>query len=194
MTHTAPTPTPEMRAKDDAIYADWLASVESLEAFENHRRSHASRGGHMAGFKALDKDSATLIIEMGRLANHNRALLDVARHVIARSNPHASEREWAARAFEAAAEALAKDWDDVEKRSGPESYRHRDCVRPYRLDEKIDVLTTLGLITNKTSVVGLGWCASRFYREWTYPSGYHAVMPPAVRDWAARRERERAGK
>ncbi len=186
MTTSTPTPTSadEHAAKLDGAYATWIAGVESLDAFEWAAQSHASRGGHAAGFKARDEDSAKLIVAMGELAVWNRALLDVARAVIGRTNPHASTREWAAQAFYAARTALAAGFDDVQRRSGPEPYRYSDRKRAFRVDEIVAVLETIRLLTSEGTSPSLGWCARRFY-ETAIVNAYPVRMPPAVRRQAS---------
>ena len=168
------------QARLDQAYADWLDDVDTLKVFDYAIASHAGRGGFVAGFKSRDEDAAKLIVMMGELAQDNPALLDVARAVIAKTNPHTSVREFAVQAFRAARDVLEGVYDDVTKRAGPEPFRYKDCLRPYRRHEKVAVLETLRLAIDNGCVPSLGWCVRRFYREGP-PERYPYRMPPAVR-------------
>lgn len=184
------TPARDLTPEQALAYQRWLDQVVSLEAFTLAEQSHASRRGITCRFKAEDEDSARLIVAMGELASEHRPLIPVARAIIAGVNPHTSTAEWCAQAYRAARDALARGFDDVTKRSGPEPYRFKDCQRAYMVHEKVAVLATLRLLIDPYD--GLGWVVEHFYAT-PAPNGYtpRAPRPIAARLEAVARERAR---
>ncbi len=151
----------EQTARLEAAYAHYLIDLDSLALFGFAERSQASRQGFTRGtgwMKAPDADTARLIAVCGKLATR-APLMPVALAVLRAVNPHASRAEWGAKLFAAAREALSVDYDDVERRSGPEAYRLSECRRPYTRREKL--LTLELLATLMDSYTGIGWCAEK---------------------------------
>lgn len=152
---------------DDKIYAKYIEELDSLKLFEYAERSEAGRQHCARGrawMKVPDRWTANLIVVMGRMVHHYPSLLDVALAVVRNVNPHSSVVEWQAKKFAAAREVLAGKYDDVERRSGPESFRYSDCVRQYTREEKLVVLEVLRSFTD-SSVPGMGWCAQKLAEE-----------------------------
>lgn len=150
----------------DATYERYKWELDALELFRYAERGHRSSGSSMRGtgwMKQIDQETGKLMVAMGRLVATRRTLLDVAMAVLRSVNPHSSRAEWEAKLFESAREALSHDYDDVERRSGPESVRQRDCVRPYSREEKLIVLETLASLCR--SWIGVGWAAQRLADE-----------------------------
>lgn len=155
-------------AAQEAAYARYVECLESGKAFQNHEQSAASSTFMQRGtgwMKAADESTGALIVSLGKMAKAYRALMPVALAVIRNVNPHAARGEWEARLFASAREELAKGFDDVEKRSGPERYRFSECERPYTTKEKFVVLEVLAAHCRRGCVPGIGWCGQRFAGE-----------------------------
>jgi len=151
----------------DPAYERFLGDLDSLRSFDYAERSQLGRGQYVTRgrgwMKQHDRASAGAIVVLGQMAQRHYALLDVALAVISAMNPHASIAEWNARLFSSAREVLRREYDDVEKRSGPEPFRHSECVRPYTRAEKLLVLETLRSLTDEW--MGPGWAAQRAAQE-----------------------------
>jgi hypothetical protein len=155
-----------MAAPDyDAAFERFLADLDSGQLFIYARNSHAGRTSPRGRgwMKQLDERTADLMILMGRMARRHRALLDVSKAVLRGCNPHASRAEWCAALFENALGVLRGQYDDVERRSGPEVGRLSDYVRPYTRAEKLLVLEVLRSIADE--FIGIGWAAKRAAEE-----------------------------
>ena len=153
--------TRTVKTTEDPSYEEYLQELDDLTLFRYAERSHASRISlrGRGWLKAPDRDTSELHEAMGKMIRSVRSLLDVALAVVKSCNPHASRAEWSAKLFESARLALTEKYDDVERRSGPESVRLSDCVRPYTRSEKLIVLCVLDSLGE--NYTGLGWAAQR---------------------------------
>jgi hypothetical protein len=150
----------------DPVYVRWTGELDRLELFRFVENSEASRQNFDRGcgrFKQHDARTAKLMVTLGKLAQHNRALMPLSLAIISRCNPHASIAEWNANLFKVAREVLAGGYDDVELRSGPETFRHSQCQRQYTRTEKFLVLEVLN--TQRDDYSTVGWCASQMAAE-----------------------------
>ena len=114
--------------------------------------------------KVPDQWTAKLMVVCGKLAMQRRTLIPVTLEILAGINPHSSIAEWQGKKYELAGSALSKDYDDVERRSGPESVRLSDCVRPFTREEKLLVYAALCTLDDGC-VPSLGWCGQRAAEE-----------------------------
>lgn len=149
-------------AQFDARFQQYRGELEDLTLFRYAEQSHAGRRGS-AWMKALDRETAEAVTAVGEMMQSHRTLLDVGLAIIRGMNPHASRAEWSAALFRNAADALRREYDDVERRSGPEVGRLKDYVRSYTLGEKLVVLETLFTIAGE--FIGHGWAAQRLAAE-----------------------------
>jgi hypothetical protein len=151
----------------DPHYERYLTELDDGSLFRYAANSAAgscqfvTRG--TAWMKQDDRRSGDLMVLMGRLVQHNRVFLDVARAVVLGCNPHSARGEWEAELFRSAWNILQGEYDDVQSRSGPEPPRYSDVRRPYTRTEKLVVLVTLKSLT--TNFIGIGWAAQRAAQE-----------------------------
>jgi len=155
------------RPEPDPHYERYLSELDDGSLFRYAERSHVGACIYIqrgtAWMKQLDRSTADLMVLMGRLCQRNRIYLDVATAVIGGCNPHAARGEWEGKLFADAWQVLQGEYDDVERRSGPESLRLSECRRPYTRGEKLVTLEALRSVCKQYS--GVGWAADRAAHE-----------------------------
>lgn len=156
----------------EAAYQRFLVDLDSGRLFYFGESSHAGRQGFSRGtgwMKQIDSQTGQAIAYLGQLTARHRTLLDVVLAILRTMNPCASRAEWCAKMYQTAGEKMRENYDDVELRSGPEPFRHSECIRPYTRAERLLVLTTLSIISNKFGGGGAvpchGWAAERLAKE-----------------------------
>ena len=149
----------------DQAYDGYINNLDTLQLFVFARNSHAGRTSLRGNgwLKQTDSQTPKLMIAMGNMSARCLTLLDVALGVVRSINPHSSRAEWNAKLYDSAMSVLSGKYDDVEKRSGPESYRLSECVRDYNRSEKLIVLAVLQSLCD--DYIGVGWAMDRLAKD-----------------------------
>lgn len=113
---------------------------------------------------------ATCMERLARMAAQSDRLAQVANMILGRVNLYGTAPQAEAAVYERAGEALAKGFDDVIGRAGPEAGRHSDHQHEFSLADRVAVAYWLEYATRPFSscVPGVGWCLSNIAQEINY--------------------------
>lgn len=106
---------------------------------------------------------AHCIETLSRMAARSDRLAQIAVACIVRVNLYGTNGEERAHVYEAAGVALARGFDDVIGRAGPEAGRHSEHQHEFTLADRVALAYWLDEATSKfqSGVPGVGWCVSR---------------------------------
>jgi len=140
---------------------------------------------HITGhpdWQVRSEDYARIVVVLGRYAGSGNRAADDAAAILAKISPNLGERQMMKQIARAIATLAHSDWDDVRYRTGPESVRYSDALRPptaeYRLGlailwEEINSKPTTSTAVREAQI---GWVMHALLQDVNVP-----VWAPLVR-------------
>lgn len=140
---------------------DYRGSLDSLQLFRWAARSAASRRGFRANFRITDARVAQAARVLAPFLDS--PLADPALAVLKGMSRYASNKDWEAKLFSNAEQALKEPFYDVDLHTGPEGCRPSAARRPFKTEEKLRLLEALRSLCDE--YIGPGWAAQALAEE-----------------------------
>ena len=140
---------------------EYRKDLESLQLFRWAEMSAASRMGFQANFRITDARVAHLAKTLAPFLNST--LADPALAVLKGTSRYAANKDWEAKLFRDAREALEVPFYDVDLHTGPEGCRPSAARRPFKLGEKLRLLEALHSCCD--AYIEPGWAAEALAKE-----------------------------
>lgn len=165
-------------------------------------RNAAASGRSALGYRPVlnRADWSHAMTTLGKMAAQSDAMAQIASQIMGKVNLYGTRPSASAQIYEAAAIALANEYDDIVGRSGPEAGRYSDHHREFSLRERVSLAYWLAEATApmQDCVPGVGWCVTAIARaEGIHPSpvnfphlglGKERERAEAVKEEEARKE------
>lgn len=151
---------PPVKALDPKL-AEYRENLESLQLFRWAEASVASRRGFGAMIRISDRRVAQAAEILAPFLNST--LADPALAVLKGMSRYAGVKDWEAKLFRNAREALEVPFYDVDLHTGPEGCRPSAARRPFKLGEKLRLLEALLSLCD--DYMGPGWAAQGLAEE-----------------------------